>query len=95
MVKRNYEEINSRIKHGESVEVTAEEVVGIVEDVGIKHAARRIDIVTSGTFAPMCSSGVFLNFGHSNPPIRMTSVELNWVPAYAGIAAVDAYIGAA
>ncbi len=95
MVKKSYEEINSRIKHGESIVVTAEEVVGIVEDVGIKQAARRIDIVTSATFAPMCSSGVFLNFGHSNPPIRMTSVELNGVPAYAGIAAVDAYIGAA
>ena len=94
MVKKSYEEINARIKHGEAVVVTAEEVVGIVEDVGIEQAARRIDVVTTATFAPMCSSGAFLNFGHSDPPIRMTSVELNGVPAYAGIAAVDAYIGA-
>jgi len=43
----------------------------------------------------MCSSGVFLNFGHSDPPIKMTRVWLNEVEAYTGIAAVDAYIGAA
>jgi uncharacterized protein (DUF39 family) len=42
----------------------------------------------------MCSSGAFLNFGHSDPPIRMTSIWLNGVAAYGGIAAVDTYIGA-
>jgi uncharacterized protein (DUF39 family) len=35
-----------------------------------------------------------LNFGHADPPIRMSKVWLNDVPAYSGIAAVDAYIGA-
>ena len=50
--------------------------------------------MTTATFGPMCSSGAFLNFGHSDPPIRMSKVWLNDVPAYAGIAAVDAYIGA-
>ena len=94
MLKKSYEEINEKIKRGEAVIVTAEEVIGIVEDLGVKQAARKIDVVTTATFAPMCSSGAFLNFGHSDPPIRMTSVELNGVPAYAGIAAVDAYIGA-
>jgi uncharacterized protein (DUF39 family) len=42
----------------------------------------------------MCSSGAFLNFGHSNPPIKMGKITLNNIPAYTGIAAVDAYIGA-
>jgi uncharacterized protein (DUF39 family)/CBS domain-containing protein len=42
----------------------------------------------------MCSSGVFLNFGHSDPPIKMQRIWLNDVEAYTGIAAVDAYIGA-
>jgi len=37
---------------------------------------------------------MFINFGHSEPPIRMTKVWLNDVLAYAGVAAVDAYIGA-
>jgi uncharacterized protein (DUF39 family) len=42
----------------------------------------------------MCSSGAFFNFGHADPPIRMERVWLNDVEAYAGIAAVDAYLGA-
>ena len=57
-------------------------------------AARTVDVVTTGTFSPMCSSGAFLNFGHSKPPIKASKVWLNNVPAYAGLAAVDVYIGA-
>ncbi len=92
--KKTYEEINAKIKRGEAVVVTAEEVIGIVEEKGLEKAAREIDVVTTGTFGPMCSSGAFLNFGHANPRIRMSKVWLNGVEAYAGIAAVDAYIGA-
>jgi uncharacterized protein (DUF39 family) len=42
----------------------------------------------------MCSSGAVLNFGHSEPPIRMSEITLNGVEAYGGLAAVDTYIGA-
>jgi len=42
----------------------------------------------------MCSSGTIINFGHSDPPIRMQKVWLNDVEAYAGLAAVDVYLGA-
>lgn len=93
-VKKTYEEINAKIKKGQAVVVTAEEVIGIVEEKGIERAAQEIDVVTTGTFGPMCSSGAFLNFGHSNPRIRMQKVWLNGVEAYSGIAAVDAYLGA-
>jgi len=92
--KKTYEEINAKIKRGEAVVVTAEEVIGIVEEKGLEKAAREIDVVTTGTFGPMCSSGAFLNFGHANPRIRMSKVWLNGVEAYSGIAAVDAYLGA-
>ncbi|MDD1743909.1 MAG: homocysteine biosynthesis protein, partial [Methanomassiliicoccales archaeon] len=61
---------------------------------GIEKATNEVDVVTTGTFGAMCSSGAFINFGHSEPPIRMAKVLLNDVPAYAGLAAVDAYIGA-
>ncbi len=61
---------------------------------GVREPARRVDVVTTGTFSPMCSSGAFLNFGHGEPLIRMSGVTLNDVPACAGIAAVDCYIGA-
>lgn len=91
---KSIDEINEKIESGKVVVATAEEIIGIVAEKGVKQAAKEVDVVTTGTFGPMCSSGVFINFGHSSPPIRMSKVWLNDVPAYAGIAAVDAYIGA-
>lgn len=93
-VKKTYQEINEKIKSGKVVVVTAEEMIDIVKEDGSEEAARRIDVVTTGTFAPMCSSGAFINFGHTVPGIKASKVWLNNVPAYTGIAAVDCYIGA-
>jgi len=93
-IKRTYEEINAKIKSGKAAIVTAEEIIPIVEEKGIKKATEEIDVVTTGTFGPMCSSGAIINFGHSDPPIRMQKIWLNDVEAYAGLAAVDTYIGA-
>jgi len=93
-VEKTYAEINARIKKGEAVVVTAEEIIGIVAEKGVEQAVREVDVVTTGTFGTMCSSGVFLNFGHTKPRIKMNRVYLNGVPAYGGIAAVDAYLGA-
>jgi uncharacterized protein (DUF39 family) len=94
MAIKTIDEINEKIREGKAVVVTAEEMIDIVEQKGAKKAAQTVDVVTTGTFSPMCSTGMFINFGHSAPPIRMTKVWLNDVLAYAGIAAVDAYIGA-
>ncbi len=91
---KTYAEINAKIKKGDAVVITAEEMIGYVEKHGAKKAAEDVDVVTTGTFGAMCSSGAFLNFGHSEPPIKMEKVWLNDVEAYTGIAAVDAYIGA-
>ena len=91
---KTIEEINEKIKKGEAVILSAEEIIGYTAEHGVKETAKNVDVVTTATFGPMCSSGAFLNFGHSDPPIRMQKVWLNEVPAYAGIAAVDAYIGA-
>lgn len=91
---KTIEEINEKIKKGNAVILTAEEIISYAQENGIKKTAQDIDVVTTATFSPMCSTGAFLNFGHSDPPIRMTKVWLNDVPAYAGLAAVDAYIGA-
>jgi len=92
---KTIEEINEKIKKGSVVVLDAEEIIDYVRENGIKKTAKDIDVVTTATFGPMCSSGAFLNFGHSDPPIKMTKVLLNNVPAYAGLAAVDVYIGAA
>jgi uncharacterized protein (DUF39 family) len=93
-VNKTFKEINEKIKSGKAVVVTAEEMIDIVARHGDVEAAKKIDVVTTGTFGPMCSSGAFLNFGHTSPRIRASKVWLNDVPAYGGIAAVDCYIGA-
>jgi uncharacterized protein (DUF39 family) len=90
------EEINEKIKKGRAVVVTAEEMIEITKDKGTKKASEYVDVVTTGTFGPMCSSGMFINVGHSKPRIKIGGGKcyLNDVPAYCGIAAVDLYIGA-
>jgi uncharacterized protein (DUF39 family) len=93
---KTIKEINEKIKKGEAVVVTAEEIIDIVEKEGIKNAAQRVDVVTTGTFGPMCSSGAYLNTGHTTPKIKLGggSAYLNDVPVYTGFAAVDVFIGA-
>ncbi len=93
-IKKSYEEINAKIRAGRAVVVTAEEVIEITKEKGVKEATKYVDVVTTATFGPMCSSGAFLNFGHADPPIRMEKILLNKVNAYGGLAAVDTYIGA-
>jgi len=93
-MSKTYEQINEKIRSGKAVVYTAEEVIDIVRKKGAEKAAEEVDVVTTGTFGAMCSSGAFVNFGHSSPPIRMTEIRLNGVEAYGGLAAVDTYIGA-
>ena len=93
-VNKSIAQINEKIKSGNVVVATAEEIISIVNEHGPVEAARKIDVVTTGTFAPMCSSGAFINFGHSVPGIKASKTLINNVPAYSGIAAVDCYIGA-
>ena len=93
---RTIEEINEKIKAGKAVVVTAEEMTGITKKKGAEKAYREVDVVTTGTFGPMCSSGMYLNVGHSKPRIKIGggACYLNGVPAYTGVAAVDIYLGA-
>jgi len=92
--KKTIKQINKNIKKGKAVVLTAEEVSELSKTVSYKEIAEKVDVVTTATFGPMCSSGAFINFGHANPLIRMEEISLDDVPVYAGIAAVDAYIGA-
>ena len=93
---KTIEEINQKIKKGEAVVFTAEEIIGVVKEKGLKQAFEEVDVVTTGTFGPMCSSGAYFNIGHSKPRIKLGGGHsyLNDVPAYAGLAAVDLFIGA-
>ncbi len=91
---KTYQQINDRIASGKAVVLTAEEIIDYVDKKGIRKAAGEVDVVTTATFGPMCSSGCFLNFGHSKPKIRMSEAWIEDVLAYTGIAAVDLYLGA-
>ena len=94
---KTIEQINEKIKKKKAVVVTAEEVINIASSRGIRDTARYVDVVTTGTFGPMCSSGAYFNIGHSSPRIKLGGGEvfLNGVPAYAGLAAADIFLGAA
>jgi len=93
-IKKTYAEINAKIKSGTAVVLTAEEVSELAKELTPEEIVEKVDVVTTATFGAMCSSGAFINFGHSEPPIRMEKVTLNDVPVCSGLAAVDAYIGA-
>jgi uncharacterized protein (DUF39 family)/CBS domain-containing protein len=92
--EKSISEINERIRDGSARVVTAEEMPDLVDELGPAGAVREVDVVTTGTFGAMCSSGVFLNLGHSDPPIKITRAYLNKVEAYGGVAAVDLFLGA-
>jgi uncharacterized protein (DUF39 family) len=89
-------EINAKIKSGKAVVATAEEIIEIAHKKGIPKTAAEVDVVTTGTFGPMCGSGAYLNVGHSKPRIKLGGgrVYLNDIPVYTGTAAVDFYLGA-
>ena len=88
-------EINEKIKEGKAVVVTAVEIIDIVKQKGVARAAQEVDVVTTGTFGPMCSSGAYFNVGHTKPKIKLGGgrVNLNDVPVYTGLAAVDLFLG--
>jgi uncharacterized protein (DUF39 family) len=93
-VKKTVAEINRRIEQGKAVVLTAAEMVETVRRLGKVKAAKEVDVVATGTFSPMCSSGMLFNFGQEPPVIKAQKVRLNNIPAHAGLAAVDAYLGA-
>ena len=92
---KTIQEINEKIKSGRAVVFTAEEIIEVAKSKGLKKAAAEVDVVTTGTFAPMCSSGAYFNVGHTKPRIKLGGgrVTLNDVPVYTGLAAVDLFLG--
>ncbi len=66
----------------------------LVESSGVEVAFREVDVVTTGTFGAMCSSGAIINTGHSDPPIKIENAWINDVPICHPGAAVDLFIGA-
>jgi uncharacterized protein (DUF39 family) len=91
---RTIAEINDKIRHKQAVVWTVEELKARAQETKVSELAQQVDIVTTGTFEPMESSGAMLNLGHTDPPIKIRQCWIDGVPAYAGFGAVDLYIGA-
>ena len=91
---RTIAEINEKITRKRAVVWTAEELKARVAEIGVSKAAKEVDVITTGTFEPMESSGAIINLGHTDPPIKIRRCWLDGVPAYAGFGAVDLYLGA-
>ena len=91
---RTVEEINEKILKGDAQVLTAEEMKKLVESSGVEVAFKEVDVVTTGTFGAMCSSGVVINLGHSDPPIKIDKAWMNDVEVCHPGAAVDLFVGA-
>ncbi len=91
---RSIAQINEKIQAGTAVVLTVDEVKARVQTLGISAVAASVDVVTTGTFEPMESSGAILNLGQTDPPIKIRQCWLDGVPAYAGFGAVDLFLGA-
>lgn len=91
---RSLAEINDKITHKRAVVLTVEELKARVAEVGVTQVAKETDVITTGTFEPMESSGAIINLGHTDPPIKIRRAWLDSVPVYSGFGAVDLYIGA-
>lgn len=86
--------INNKISRGQAVAWTVAEVKAKVAKLGITQIFKQVDVVTTGTFEPMESSGAIINLGHTDPPIKIRQCWLDGIVAYAGFGAVDLYLGA-
>ena len=91
---RTIAEINDKISRQQAIVLTVEELKARVSEVGITQTAQEVDVVTTGTFEPMESSGAILNLGQTDPPIKIRQCWIDGVSAYAGFGAVDLYLGA-
>ncbi len=91
---RTLAEINDKIRRQCAVVWTVEELKARVAEVGVTQTAKEVDVITTGTFEPMESSGAIINLGHTDPPIKIRKCWLDGIPAYAGFGAVDLYLGA-
>lgn len=91
---RTIAEINEKIRQGRAVVWTVAELKAKVPKIGIAKAFAEVDVICTGTFEPMESSGALINLGHTDPPIKIRTVWLDGIPAYSGFGAVDIYLGA-
>ncbi|MBW4505723.1 MAG: homocysteine biosynthesis protein [Scytonematopsis contorta HA4267-MV1] len=91
---RTIQEINEKIACKKAVVLTTEELKARIAESSVAKIAKEVDVITTGTFEPMESSGAVINLGHTDPPIKIRRCWLDGVPTYSGFGAVDLYLGA-
>jgi len=94
-VERTIAEINAKIRSGHAIVWTLAELKERLESLTVAEATQQVDVITTGTFEPMESSGAIINLGPTDPPLKLRQCWLDGIPAYSGIGAVDLYLGAA
>jgi len=92
---RSIEEINKKIARGEAVVLTAEEVVKLAKEEGIREVSKKVECCD---YRNVCSNvlqwGVYKLWSH-NAPYENGKDKACWCwRFYGGLAAVDGYIGA-
>ncbi|HAC65984.1 MAG TPA: hypothetical protein DCF68_21240 [Cyanothece sp. UBA12306] len=91
---RTISEINDKILTSQAVVWTIEELKARVKESSVEEVFQQVDVICTGTFEPMESSGAMINIGHTDPPIKIRQCWLDGIPAYAAFGAVDLYLGA-
>jgi L-aspartate semialdehyde sulfurtransferase len=91
---RTIAQINEKISHGQAVVWTVAEVKAKISRLGSQKIFEQVDVVTTGTFEPMESTGAIINLGHTDPPIKIRQCWLDGIAAYTAFGAVDLYLGA-
>ncbi|XTZ10885.1 MAG: homocysteine biosynthesis protein, partial [cyanobacterium endosymbiont of Rhopalodia yunnanensis] len=90
---RTIQEINEKILCQQAVVWTVEELKTRVQNSSVEQVFEEVDVICTGTFEPMESSGAIINLGHTDPPIKIRQCWIEGIPAYAGFGAVDLYLG--
>ena len=74
---RTIAEINDKIVNRQATVWTIEELKAKVKQLGIKKTYQKVDVICTGTFEPMESSGAIINLGHTDPPIKIRQCWLD------------------
>lgn len=91
---RTIAEINDKIARQQATVWTVAELKERVAATSVAEAFAAVDVIATGTFEPIESAGAILNLGHTDPPMKIRQCWLDGVAAYAGLGAVDLYLGA-
>ncbi|MGL5835233.1 MAG: homocysteine biosynthesis protein, partial [Waterburya sp.] len=78
---RTIAQINEKISRSQAVVWTVAEVKAKIARLGSEKIFEQVDVITTGTFEPMESTGAIINLGHTDPPIKIRQCWLDGIAA--------------